>query len=281
MKIVFSALNIEPKDYNIIYSMAKISNFLVQKHGYETIFFCENKLYKTFKDIPYNNVQIFEEKIIKQIPKPYWSLGKLLALGSMNEPSLHVDMDLFIFKNLNESTINNDIVCYHPEDWNRYGVECLYDFFIKPEKTLTVKPKSYNSAIIGGKDYKLINNCIKEIFDYFFDNIEVLTSLAYQHEEFKTKYKFDSGGGFIPTMLMEQVWLYQLFKFYNKEITCYIKDSNFLVDRGLQEGIFHLWGEKGLNGMGEILVKYSEYGLQENYKDIQFNFEYLNSFINN
>jgi hypothetical protein len=279
MKIVFSALNIEPKDYNIIASMAKISNFLVQSHGYETVFFCENKLYKIFKDIPYNNVQFFEDRIIKEIPKTYWSLGKLLALGSMNEASLHIDMDLFIFKKFDESIINNEIVCYHPEQWNHYLVECLYDFFIKPEKTIGITPRSYNSAIIGGTNFRLIKDCIDEIFKYFFDNIEELTKLARQNEKFKNQYSHVDGG-FIPTMLIEQVWLYQLFKFYNKEITCYIKDSNFLVDTGLQQGMFHIWGEKGLNGLKEIIIKYSEYGLQENYNDIKFDFKYLNDFIN-
>lgn len=277
MKVVFSALNIKPQDYNIIHSMAKISNFLVQTHEYETIFFCEEKLIKKFNDIPFNYIEIFDDTIVKKIPAFYWSLGKLLALKSVNEPCIHLDMDLFVFKKLDETLINNDIICYHSEEWNTHGIQCLYDFFIKPPKTLNIAPKSYNSAMIGGKDFKFIKNCIDEIFDYFFDNVETLVSLAKQEEEFFNKYEF-TNAGFIPTVLVEQVWLYQLFNFYNKKITSYIKDSNFLVDTGIQKGLFHLWGEKGLTGMKEIIIKYSEHGLQKNYNDIKFDFEYLNDF---
>jgi hypothetical protein len=96
------------------------SNKLAQKAGYKTILYTDKKSKEFLKEIPFNEIIDFDENILSQLPKTMWAAGKLLAISKQKDAFIHIDFDMFIFKNIFlEKIQNSDFFIFHEESWTR------------------------------------------------------------------------------------------------------------------------------------------------------------------
>ncbi len=230
--------------------MAKFSNFLLQKYGFETIFVGDEKSIDFYKPVPYNQVLKLDDRI-NHIPETMWSAGKLIALSMMNEPVIHVDFDLFFLNQINIDKINKPIICLHTEKNLNHIWEGLYKKYISiaPQKTLNQEITSYNAALIGGTNINLIKSCANELIDYAINNKDKINQIGNFTKNLITGDADDN-----IAVLLEQIWLYQLFKYSNEKISTYLQ-GDVCVDgqtslselniNALNEGLVHFQGYKG------------------------------------
>lgn len=174
MKIVYSFIKTayNPKTPELF---AKISNKLIQKHGYETELYVDKYNYHKFKDISYNNIVILDNKEIEELPSNVWSAGKLLTFSKINEPFFHLDMDLFLIENYLSKFLNSELLFFHEEPWYNLAkiknkLEVVTNHFIKTNShNFSLNPdslKSINCAIVGGTNFKIINQNSSLIIEY-------------------------------------------------------------------------------------------------------------------
>lgn len=228
MKAIFSFL--ENSNYKIVQpvELAALANFCAQKQGFETIFFGNEDSLKKFGKIKYNDKFKLEEECNRNLPKCFWSASKLIALSMMKEPCIHIDMDLLLTKPLTKDFLKNDIICFHDEFFNIKRYERLQNFYkISPQQHNSILGFTYNCGIIGGNDIVTINKGIKILFDFISKNKNYIDNIHFKHP-------------YLPTsVLIEQIWLFQIFKSLNKEITCLVNVKNFNND------YFKMWTDNG------------------------------------
>ena len=118
MKIVFSYWSkANPEHDPLFKELAAVSNYFAKQHGYETVLYTDIAGNLLLNKIEYDKIILMPEHILNKFPKTGWSLGKLLATSMINEPFLHLDFDLFLFKPIEESVFNKQAVFFHDEIW--------------------------------------------------------------------------------------------------------------------------------------------------------------------
>jgi hypothetical protein len=218
VKVIFSNIyNREAPDYEGWPELAAFSNFLIQKHGFETIFFGDEASLKIYKNIKYNHIEKINQKDFNFFPKCLWSIGKLVSLYKIREPAIHIDFDLLFFKKPCISKLENDIVCLHSEFFIEYFMKILQDLFIiKPKQCLNFPTISYNCGIVGGKDYKIIHKSLDILFQYIIENHNYIDVINNKYKNTIIDPNYDL---FCPAALIEQVWFFQIIQSFNKKIS--------------------------------------------------------------
>jgi hypothetical protein len=247
MKILYSSWSGPKIAQKSSLKMAELSNFFSQKHGFETVFVGDKKSIEAHKKIPFNKIMEFDDRI-NQVPKCMWSAGKLIALSMMNEPVIHIDADLFFINPPIKEKLEQEILCFHSEEYSTPHWIQYYTFFKKeniyPLKTSGVHPLSYNSAIIGGQNIDLIKKHIEELIDLVVENKIKIEKIFEKHTK-----KIENREGVhdaFAAILLEQIWLYQTYRYVNKKISVYL-DANTLDNINQEseiKGVKHFWGQK-------------------------------------
>ena len=275
MNIIFVSYDLS-KDSRRFYHMANTSNFFAQKNKYKTILYCDEQNFDLLKNIPYNEIKILPSKIMNEIPRGLWSMAKIVALSDIEEPSIVIDLDLFLFKKLDKKKLDTDIIYLHDEPYSPNFVDPLLEWckeVIFPEVKHLNSNLSHNCGIIGGQNYKAIKSVAKEIIELVIQNNKKWDELSKQESKnifLKKYYPLDENALFIPIVLIEQIWMFDLFKLYDKNIKIkpyFNNASEYLVD-SFAEGIYHIWGQKDEKFLN-IISKFSE-------KELDYNKEYKN-----
>lgn len=263
MKIIFSNLYMSRFKYNLDANklkhnieMAKLSNFLIQSHGFETYFYGDQDSLNSFKDVNCNKFYELKDPRIKEIPEQMWSIGKLFAMLEVNEPFIHIDYDIFLFKNFDEDFLKKDIIFYH----NEFHLDSLVEeyqryFELKPSNTQSFRARSYNCALFGGQNFKLIHNICNEIIDFIIENKKEINQKL-NHKDSLNYMPF------MPALLLEQVWIFQLLKHYKEEFTSYLKHTENLFVIGQEayvKNICHLQGSKSENIISKNILSMNKY----------------------
>lgn len=249
MKAIFSYINntFSECPSNEYIKITALSNFLAQKQGFETIFYGNDESIKDFKKINFNHIQKFPDKSFNNLPKCFWSAGKLIALSLMNEPCIHIDNDLFLTKPIPEDFLKNDIVCFHDELFVNEWINSLQNLFkICPEQCLGFPFISYNCGLIGGKDITTIHRSIEILMNFIKINAKNIDDLYLKYTNYPLYIS--------PSVLIEQVWLFQIFKYFNKNITNLVKINNWresFEKMSKEKGYIHLMKTK-LNYKNDI-----------------------------
>jgi len=233
MKFIFSFLSDTYYNFPVDIEMAKISNFLIQEKGFETIFFGDKTSIEYFKSVSFTHVNEIKEEEIIDIPKCLWSMSKLISFTKMNEPFLHIDFDVFLFK-FQDSLFNNNILCLNSEYSHDNMVKTLQEVIkIRPVKTLKYEEHSYNCGIIGGNNFSILKKVAEELLEYIKLNKNLIDKA----------YIVNCDLNFIKSipMLVEQVWMFQLYKYYNEKFNFYID-----FDLGEKENFNHDFFKKGV-----------------------------------
>jgi hypothetical protein len=245
MKAIFSHINNpfseHPTDEYVEFTA--LSNYFAKKQGLKTIFFGDENALKNFKKIEFDETYRLPTKILKDFPKCFWAAGKLLALSLMNEPCIHIDNDLFLTKPIPENFFKNDIYCFHDELFAMEGLSKMQDLFkIKPKETIGHELISYNCGIMGGQDIRTIRKSIDIIFNFITDNANYIDLVNLTYSKIPEYDYF-----FYTPVIIEQMWLFQIYKSFGKQITPLIHLKNWAESFETEtrnSGYIHLMQQK-------------------------------------
>lgn len=280
MKIVFSYWGYKETLTKSFISMAKISNFFAQKHGFDTILFCQQNDIKLFKEINYNEIKVLPDELMNKFPKDLWSMSKIVAMTLMDEPYIIIDFDLFLFKTLNTNKII-DITFFHTEPW---ALSCakLENEWFRNIKTPEIKKNEdllpYNCAIIGVKNFTVMKKCAKKIINNLLSVDKNKLNYLLNVKNFK-KWKDPNIviDFFLPTWLFEQVWLPQLIKNEKISINVFYENPYTVLMETILNGHYHLWGSKDDRTLMTVVRDFTKILEEKNvdYKDINFKFNFI------
>jgi hypothetical protein len=254
MKFVFSNWSNTLGHKTSSIKLAKISNFLIQDQGFQTVLFADKSSIDYFKDIPYNEIHEIKSHEMENIPKCLWSMSKLVAISKINEPFLHIDFDLFLFK-LNKPCLEKDIICLHTEFYMEKAMERLQKIMkIQAEQTLGFRYISYNCGIVGGRNFEFFKKASKEILEYISENkshIDEIYSKNLDNKSITIQ---------IIPVLVEQVWMFQLFKFYNQKFDTYLESGSVSTYEASMEmyekGLIHFQHAKTFKNCDYLLDEF-------------------------
>ena len=281
MDIIFSSANFQKKHFG----MANLANFFAQKQGYKTTLYCTKDDLDTFKKMPFNEIKLLPEKTMNEIPDTLWSMSKIVALSMIDKPSLLIDLDTFLFKPLREDRLNSDVIYLHDEPYSAAITTPLLSWCEEvkfPKIKHLHSDLSNNCAIIGGQNYELIKSVAKEIVELVIENKEKWTNLCSKEQESIFSKKYYPGRRsetfFIPVLIIEQIWMFDLFKVYDKNVSIkpYYDRADDLYLKFFSEEIFHLWGLKKpmsiavCRDFSETVADYDTA-----YEDFNFDFSFL------
>lgn len=220
MKIIFSFVsNRKANNYNKQYiEIAAFSNYLVKKQhpNIKTIFLGDKQSLNMFGNIKYDEFREIPSNCLKDIPNFLWSLGKFAAISLIDEPFLHFDLDILLFKPLKQEVFNQNIVCFHNENFSNHIMNKMQNVVnINPCDNKSILPVSYNCAIFGGNDINTIKKCTNQVLDFVKIHKKELEQINLDYHKRPTNKKLEY---FDMSILAEQVWTFQLFKSLNKNI---------------------------------------------------------------
>ncbi len=229
---------------------ATLSHKFIRKHNFRSLLYTHKDLAFKFEHIPYDEVRDFDEKDFKDIYKPFWSAGKLIAASKVNEPFYHVDFDLFMFKDKILEIEKEPFMCLHSEPWlnpkfyetDQEFLEEHFPFLANDERV-----HSYNFGIFGGQDFLAITETFTEILEFSKTHHKALKEVS---EIYNAKYKKLNGSNidWDTAVRLEQVLSSSLirFKIQLEEVPTWIPKQNIkniphVYEEFKKLGIFHLW----------------------------------------
>jgi hypothetical protein len=236
--------------------MAKLSNFLAQSHGYKTCFYGDRDSLNLFSQIGFNEFYELDDERIKEIPNQIWSIGKLFAMLKTNEPFIHMDYDIFLFKKFDQNFLKNDVIYYHNEYHIDKAVDKYQSFFnLRPSEAKPFINRSYNCALFGGQNFKIIHSVCNQIITFIIDNKKEINNILISKESLN----FES---FWSALLIEQVWIFQLLEHYKQKFVPYLKETIDLETISAEayiKNICHLQGSKSENIISKNILSMNKY----------------------
>jgi hypothetical protein len=116
-----------------------------------------------------------------------WALPKIYTYSLQNEPFLHVDGDVFLFKKLPELLLNSELIAQNKEEATDYylssQVELMkcFTYFpdcVREDFSSSVPIKAVNAGIIGGNNTAFIREYSTSALEYVKRNIENYSSIT-------------------------------------------------------------------------------------------------------
>ena len=230
-----------PSSY--VVDLHNLSAYLAKKQYGEIHLITDTEGKKHLSGIDYTSISTS----LDGLPAEYgtvWSLGKLLAynqIAALNEPFMHIDYDVLLWKKLPETFIASPVFAERLEtsvNW-RYNVMNFYARCPNHHdlKTL-VRDGALNAGVVGGNDLDLIYKTTHRAMAFVLDpaNKEFMTS---------TDPKINVPSWSRAT-IAEQLYIYQYCLMNNQDITFLMKSTK-LEEQQLEcidLGYTHLWGKK-------------------------------------
>jgi hypothetical protein len=142
--------------------------------------------------LPYDKVNTSLNEINNYRPE-LWAVGKIKAYAIQDEPFLHIDNDIFIWKEFEEELLSKALICQNFENNVEYYA-LVTEEIQKNNFELPVEMKSYveakatlnnfegiNAGIIGGCDidfFKMYTRKAFEIIDKNYSKLDLLPHLT-------------------------------------------------------------------------------------------------------
>lgn len=161
-------------------------------------------------------------------PKVYWAAGKLFALACIDRPMVMIDLDLIVWKNIDELIKNTDIYGIHREQIRTEVYPSLDYFKFKEDYNL---PEDYDSEVLP------LNTALLYIKD--MDFVDAFTSKAIEI----MRHTDEERENLKHMVFVEQRLLPILAKKYEKKITTMYDIGENI---GYQEYFTHVWGHKNI-----------------------------------
>ncbi|MGF1671453.1 MAG: DUF6734 family protein [Balneolaceae bacterium] len=187
------------KKYNFISWMLSALQFLQFYENVELITDDHGKVLLIDKlNLPYTHVSQDLNRLNNYNPG-LWGLSKIYAYGVQNEPFIHVDGDLYIWKKFDQKLENSPLVAQHLEvnfdyyegmiDEVKYHFDYIPDYLCREEWGVQ-DVFAYNSGILGGNDVDFLNEYAKETFTFLKRNRECLHKIRVRNLAVFDQYFF-------------------------------------------------------------------------------------------
>lgn len=137
-------------------------------------------------ELPYNSVKV-ELDCLNNYNHQLWALGKLYAYSIQDEPFLHVDSDVYIWKKLPEELIDGELIGQNNETNFEHNIQYVQslkgklDYFppaMQEEMQRTTDVIEVNAGILGGKNIPFFKEYTREAFEFVDKNHAILHRLA-------------------------------------------------------------------------------------------------------
>ncbi len=135
--------------------------------------------------LPYTHVSVALDALNDYHPK-LWAIGKLKAYQLQNDPFLHVDGDVFIWKPFDKAFLSNQLIVQNIEKSYDYYSNILdsltleFDYIpkvVKENYSVLKDLTSVNAGIIGGNDIAFFKSYTTKAFDFVDKNIDKLENV--------------------------------------------------------------------------------------------------------
>jgi len=173
-------------EYNLM-SWA-LSCLQLKKYYPELVLYCDNVSAKMLVDtlkLPYSDVVCNLDSLNIYHPQ-LWALPKISAYSQQEKPFLHVDGDVFIWKEFENSLLKGGLIAQNLEAATDYyekimiSLESALNYFpeeIRKERKLKKQILAYNAGIFGGSDIAFFNEYTDKAFDFVGKNILNLSNI--------------------------------------------------------------------------------------------------------
>jgi Txe/YoeB family toxin of Txe-Axe toxin-antitoxin module len=167
-----------------------LSCLQLRKYYNEVVLYADTVSAKLLIDIlqlPYTKIECKLDSLNNYHPQ-LWALPKLYAYSQQDEPFLHVDGDVFIWKPFNQQLLHSDLIAQNMEAATSYYAAMWQSFeavlkYYPPEILEDRKQKNpilaYNAGIMGGSDIDFFKTYTQKAFEFIdknsfcFDNVNV------------------------------------------------------------------------------------------------------------
>lgn len=136
-------------------------------------------------ELPYTNVKVCLDDI-NHYHSDLWALGKVYAYSIQDEPFIHADGDVFIYKKFSEEFENSNLVSQNIEkNYLLYQqvfstIEDNFDYIpnvLFESKILNNQLIGTNAGILGGSDVSFFKDYTKESFHFVDKNLSKLSKI--------------------------------------------------------------------------------------------------------
>lgn len=152
-----------------------LSALLIKKLGYQIDLYCDKNTYNMYSLIPYDNIHVVDFDN-DGISSKFWIWGKIKTHTLMTEPYVHIDGDVFLFRDIIKDKLKNyPVVVQSLEDDKTIG-DNFNKIYVKSKNPFENNDygidwdkynlSAYNCGVIGFSDMKLKNkyaNSVKKI----------------------------------------------------------------------------------------------------------------------
>lgn len=201
-------------------------------------------------DLPYTSIELYEEELPANL-KDAWSLSKIYAYKQIckkNEPFLHIDYDVFLFKRLPDHFEKAEILIQHMEIGKQIVEYYYLDVFFKEcankywanEKVLV----AYNMGIFGGTN-------IKAIKFYADETIKLLTDKK-NIDSYWTKQGMPIVAC-TKAVILEQWYLVCCLNKLGVKARALLTEYEDLDKQAVRLGYCHIWGDKRKPEIQELI----------------------------
>lgn len=136
--------------------------------------------------LPYTQVHVSLDKL-NHYDEALWAISKIYTYSVQNQPFIHIDNDIFIWKKFHRNFTAARVLAQSPEDTMFFYKNSLLDivknFNFIPEYLAQLSPQAVpyipatNAGIIGGNDVDFFQFYTKEVFDFVNRNITCVGKL--------------------------------------------------------------------------------------------------------
>lgn len=226
------------KDDEFILDMYQLSAFLLKNLYGEVHLITDLEGKERLKKINFTSVDTSLEILPKDL-RIIWSLGKIYSyklIAEKGEPFIHLDNDAFLFKELSDDILLNNVIVQHPEQdaYHFYEVENFTKnipnpYYLKEHKI----DYGANMSIFGGYNIKFIKFYAEEALKLALDkDNQTFFRDTYFHKSF------------IPACIVEQYYMSLLANMNNVEVKYLFNGWEEFGDKAKHLGFCHIWSAK-------------------------------------
>ncbi len=180
--------------------------------------------------LPYTHVSVALNELDGYNPG-LWNLGKIYTYSIQYEPFLHIDNDVFVFKEFEPYIINAPLVAQNLEKkvpgYSKTFKNMVETFPTIPQHLRSIYnldfTPSCNAGILGGANTAFFQHYMQEVFSFIKDNEIDIGRLV----------NFNAGN---ISVILEQVFFYSLALHYNLDIAYLLPEADGFPP---QIGYFH------------------------------------------
>lgn len=186
---------------------------------YEVELYTDQKGYEILINqlqLPYHKVHVVLDEL-NHYHKSLWAMPKIKTYSLQNEPFLHVDGDVFIWKAFSDELLSGDFISqnleitteYYEEMWNDIYPNLVYVPAEMQDYISNKNNYAYNMGIIGGGNYEFFKKYAAASSDFVDQNTSVWNSI----------------NGFNFNIFFEQVLFYNMIKKSSDKVNCLFSDT--------------------------------------------------------